>query len=78
MVFESKIVKLHLLPDFIFYCCRKRNAKMQKELEEACKDTRGISPEEFSGDVGPSPKHSAVPTKATVKFVSSLSHISVF
>lgn len=43
---------------------------MQKELEEACRDTRGISPEELPDDVGPSPKHSAVPTKATVKFVS--------
>lgn len=43
---------------------------MQKELEEACRDTRAISPEELPGDLGLLPKHSAVPTKATVKFVS--------
>lgn len=61
----------------IFYCCRKRNAKMQKELEEACRDTRGISPEELPEDVGPAPKHSAVPTKATVKFVSEKGGMNV-
>lgn len=49
---------------------------MQKELEEACRDTRGLSPEELPEDVGPSPKHSAVPTKATVKFVSEIGGIN--
>lgn len=44
---------------------------MQKELEEACRDTRGISPEDLSEDIGPAVKHSAVPTKAAVKFVSA-------
>lgn len=48
---------------------------MQKELEEACRDTRGISPEELGEDAGPVLKHSAVPTKATVKFVSEMNGI---
>lgn len=54
-------------------CFRKRNAKMQKELEEACRDTRGISPEELKEGAGPPISHqSAIPTKAAIKFVSLL------
>ncbi|XP_075235335.1 autophagy-related protein 16-1-like isoform X4 [Lycorma delicatula] len=47
---------------------RHRNAKMQKELEDAAKDTRGLSPEQLQFDyVGPS-LVPAVPTKAAIKF----------
>lgn len=44
---------------------------MQKELEEACRDTRGISPEDLKEGAGPaSVQQSAIPTKAAMKFVS--------
>ncbi|XP_071055414.1 autophagy-related protein 16-1 isoform X3 [Onthophagus taurus] len=46
---------------------RKRNAKMQKELEEACRDTRGISPEDLKEGAGPT-YHSVLPTIAAIKF----------
>jgi hypothetical protein len=49
--------------------CRKRFAKMQKEIEEACKDTRGVSPEDLQEGFGPA-SQSTIPTKVGVKFVS--------
>lgn len=52
--------------DFDF---RKRQAKMQKELEEAAKDTRGLSPETMK-DNGSAFFTNALPTNATIKFVS--------
>ncbi|XP_075235313.1 autophagy-related protein 16-1-like isoform X2 [Lycorma delicatula] len=52
---------------------RHRNAKMQKELEDAAKDTRGLSPEQLQFDyVGPS-LVPAVPTKAAIKFADFFS-----
>lgn len=48
---------------------------MQKELEEACRDTRGITPEELREGAGPPPRQSSIPTKATIKFVSLLKHL---
>lgn len=54
---------------------RKRNAKMQQELQDAAKDMRGVTAEcltsAVSNSVGPiiaSP--SAMPRKATIRFVS--------
>lgn len=41
---------------------------MQKEIEEACRDTRGVSPEELQEGFGPACQ-STIPTKASVKFV---------
>ncbi|XP_044261809.1 autophagy-related protein 16-1 isoform X3 [Tribolium madens] len=46
---------------------KKRFAKMQKEIEEACRDTRGVSPEELQEGFGPACQ-STIPTKASVKF----------
>ncbi|XP_049821111.1 autophagy-related protein 16-1 isoform X2 [Aethina tumida] len=46
---------------------RKRHAKMQKEIEEACRDTRGVSPEEIQEGFGPVCQ-STLPTKVNVKF----------
>ncbi|XP_063906656.1 autophagy-related protein 16-1 isoform X2 [Zophobas morio] len=50
-----------------FSLFRKRFAKMQKEIEEACRDTRGVSPEDLQEGYGPSCQ-STIPTKACVKF----------
>ncbi|XP_065170258.1 autophagy-related protein 16-1 isoform X2 [Atheta coriaria] len=47
---------------------RKRNAKMQKELEEACRDMRGLSPDDFRDGAGPIYVDSRVPTTASLKF----------
>lgn len=54
---------------------RKRNAKMQQELQEAASDMRGVTAECLTtavcNSVGPimaSP--SAMPSKATIRFVS--------
>jgi autophagy-related protein 16 len=46
---------------------KKRFAKMQKEIEEACKDTRGVSPEDLQEGFGPA-SQSTIPTKVGVKF----------
>lgn len=54
---------------FFLMCYRKRHAKMQKEIEEACRDTRGVSPEEIQEGFGPVCQ-STLPTKVNVKFVS--------
>ncbi|KAI4459506.1 autophagy protein 16-like [Holotrichia oblita] len=44
---------------------KKRSARMQKELEEACRDTRGVSPEDqLSGPAFRSP----LPNNASIKF----------
>ncbi|KAG8337898.1 hypothetical protein J6590_012448 [Homalodisca vitripennis] len=49
---------------------RKKNAKMQKELEDAAKDMRGLSPDSFSlNNVGPVLLCASVPTKPSLKFV---------
>lgn len=53
----------------IFCLHRKRYAKMQKEIEEACRDVRGVSPEDLQEGYGPV-SQSTVPSKANVKFVS--------
>jgi hypothetical protein len=54
-------------------CSRKKQAKLQKELEEAAKDTRTISPDRLK-DVGAAGAFFAtsVPNRALVKFVSIL------
>jgi len=47
---------------------RKRQAKMQKELEDAARDTRPVSPDRLSlKEVAGLP--TAVPTKVSVTFV---------
>lgn len=43
---------------------------MQKELEEAAKDTRGLSPEKVKDADGTGFFSSSLPTNATIKFVS--------
>lgn len=62
----------NFLNDFVFFAgCRKRNEKMQKELEDAAKDMRGLSPDSFR-DCGPiSFSPNAIPTKHYLHFVSS-------
>lgn len=58
----------HQLFVAMFRCFRKRSARMQKELEEACRDTRGVSPEDqLSGPAFRSP----LPNNASIKFVSN-------
>nr|CAI5857817.1 unnamed protein product [Callosobruchus analis] len=47
---------------------KKRYAKMQKEIEEACRDTRGNSPEELTEGIGPLYHQSSLPTKVNVKY----------
>lgn len=44
---------------------------MQKELEEACRDMRGLSPDDFRDGAGPIYVDSRVPTTASLKFVST-------
>lgn len=51
------------------YFFRKRQAKMQKELEDAARDTRPISPDRSSLKEGISGLPTAVPTKVSVTFV---------
>ncbi|KAJ8946512.1 hypothetical protein NQ318_004647 [Aromia moschata] len=46
---------------------KNRYKKMQKEIEEACRDTRGTSPEELVEGVGPLYQFT-VPTRLTLKF----------
>ncbi|XP_076258920.1 autophagy-related 16 isoform X2 [Rhynchophorus ferrugineus] len=46
---------------------RKRHAKMQKEIEEACRDTRGVGSEDYQEGYGPI-SQSTLPTKVHVKF----------
>ncbi|XP_046672623.1 autophagy-related protein 16-1 isoform X4 [Homalodisca vitripennis] len=56
---------------------RKKNAKMQKELEDAAKDMRGLSPDSFSlNNVGPVLLCASVPTKPSLKFDAHESEIS--
>lgn len=50
-------------------CYRKRNAKMQKELEDAAKDMKGVSPDSFK-ESGPVYSLNAIPTKPYIHFVS--------
>lgn len=51
------------------YFFRKRQAKMQKELEDAARDTRPVSPDRSSLKEGISGLPTAVPTKVSVTFV---------
>lgn len=55
--------------DVWFFFYRKRQAKMQKELEDAVRDTRPISPDRSSLKEGISGLPTAVPTKVSVTFV---------
>lgn len=62
---------------------RKRNAKMQQELQDAAKDMRGVTTEclsaAVSNSVGPimaSP--SAMPRKAAIRFVSIYKELNRF
>ena len=48
---------------------KKRQAKMQKELEDAARDTRPVSPDRSSLKEGISGLPTAVPTKVSVTFV---------
>lgn len=48
---------------------RKRQAKVQKDLEDAAKDTRAISPDRMSLKEGIIGIPSSVPTNVAVKFV---------
>ncbi|XP_018564835.1 autophagy-related protein 16-1 [Anoplophora glabripennis] len=47
---------------------RNRYKRMQKEIEEACKETRGTSPEQLVEGVGPPLCEFTLPTRITVKF----------
>ncbi|XP_012253468.2 autophagy-related protein 16-1 isoform X2 [Athalia rosae] len=47
---------------------KKRQAKMQKELEDAARDTRGISPDRTSLKEGPVGLSSSLPTQVSSKF----------
>lgn len=47
---------------------------MQKELEEACRDTRGLSPEDAKDSCAPIPQ-TKLPTKAMISFVSILENV---
>lgn len=49
---------------------RKRQAKMQKELEDAARDTRQTSPGRLSMKEGMMGIAATVPTKVVLKFVS--------
>ncbi|XP_076751805.1 autophagy-related 16 isoform X2 [Xylocopa sonorina] len=49
---------------------KKRQAKMQKELEDAARDTRPVSPERSSLKEGISGLPTAVPTKVSVTFTA--------
>ncbi|GLH02154.1 Uncharacterized protein GBIM_08193 [Gryllus bimaculatus] len=49
---------------------RKRQARLQKELEEAARDARAVSPDRLRDGAGPFLSN-ALPTKCTAKFVSS-------
>lgn len=51
----------------LFY--RKRQAKMQKELEDAARDTRPVSPDRSSLKEGVAGLPTTVPTKVSVTFV---------
>ena len=53
------------------YHYRKRQAKLQKDLEEAAKETRALSPDRLK-DVGAGGAFFAtsVPNRALIKFVS--------
>lgn len=53
-----------------FSIFRKKHAKLQKELEDAAKDMRGVSPDRLRECVGPVLIPGAVPSKPAVKFVS--------
>lgn len=44
---------------------------MQKELEDAAKDMKGLSPESFKEPIMPSFSTNGVPTKTYLHFVSS-------
>ncbi|XP_050304007.1 autophagy-related protein 16-1 isoform X2 [Anthonomus grandis grandis] len=46
---------------------RKRYAKMQKDLEEACRDTKGVSSDDLSEGYGPL-SQSTLPSKVHLKF----------
>ncbi|XP_060526164.1 autophagy-related protein 16-1 isoform X2 [Cylas formicarius] len=46
---------------------KKRHARLQKEIEEACKDTRGMSSDELQEGFGPL-SQSALPTKVHARF----------
>ncbi|XP_031338168.1 autophagy-related protein 16-1-like [Photinus pyralis] len=50
-----------------FRLFRKKHAKVQKELEEACKDVRAVNMDDVQEGLGPM-FTSALPTKVTVKF----------
>ncbi|KAI5756267.1 hypothetical protein M8J77_023603 [Diaphorina citri] len=55
---------------------RIKNIRLQKELEEAAKDMRGISPDAYMKDIGPVVCTSAVPTKASFHFEAHEGEIS--
>lgn len=55
----------------IYFDHRKRNAKMQQELKEAANDMRSVSVRDSVGPIVASP--SAMPRKASIRFVSDLS-----
>jgi autophagy-related protein 16 len=51
-------------------CSRKKQAKLQKELEEAAKDTRAVSPDRLKDGAGGAFFATSVPSRVLVKFVS--------
>lgn len=65
--FATYLILLVITKNICYYC-RKRQAKMQKELEDAARDTRPVSPDRLSlKEVAGLP--TAVPTKVSVTFV---------
>lgn len=61
-------------------CFRKRNAKMQKELEDAAKDTKGLPNIDLTGCNAAcmSAAATSVPTKPYIHFVSIASIVNWF
>ncbi|XP_017771769.1 PREDICTED: autophagy-related protein 16-like [Nicrophorus vespilloides] len=59
---------LHSPHFFNSRCSRKRNARLQKEIEEACRDTRGVSPDDMRDNAGPYYESSTLPTTPVMKF----------
>lgn len=61
---------LHLFNNIsVLSIYRKRQAKMQKELEDAARDTRPVSPDRSSLKEGIAGLPTAVPTNVSVTFV---------
>lgn len=71
---KCEVMLITLFEDSILlniFCCRKRQAKVQKDLEDAARDTRAISPDRTSLKDGILGLMTAVPSTVSIKFVCS-------